>query len=287
MGELIDGKKISGIIREEISEKVTEIEKEYNVTPGLAVILVGEDPASKVYVRNKERACKETGIYSEVLRLPEETTEEELFSYIDGYNGNEKIHGLLVQFPVPAHLDQQRIIDRIKPEKDVDGLTYINVGKLSSAAKDGLVSCTPRGIVELVKRTGTEIEGKNVVVIGRSNLVGKPVAQLFLNENATVTICHSRTKDLKEIARTADILVVAIGKPHFITEEYVKEGAVVIDVGTSRLDGKLTGDCVTDTIIEKASYITPVPGGVGPMTITMLLDNTIKACLNSLKKTRR
>ena len=279
MGKLIDGKKISSDIREELKAKIAKLQEEKGVTPGLAVILVGDDPASQVYVRNKERACKETGIYSEVLRLPADTTEEQLFSYIDGYNKNDRIHGLLVQFPVPGHLSQQRIIDRIDPSKDVDGLSYVNAGKLASGAADGLVSCTPRGILELVKRTGTQIEGKHVVVIGRSNLVGKPVAQLFLNENATVTICHSRTKDLPAVTRTADILIVAIGRPHFVKADFVKDGAIVIDVGTSRFEGKLTGDCDTDTIIEKASYITPVPGGVGPMTITMLLDNTVRACM--------
>ncbi|MBQ4288999.1 MAG: bifunctional methylenetetrahydrofolate dehydrogenase/methenyltetrahydrofolate cyclohydrolase FolD [Clostridia bacterium] len=282
MGKLIDGKKISSDIREELKAKIAKLQEEKGVTPGLAVILVGDDPASQVYVRNKERACKETGIYSEVLRLPADTTEEQLFSYIDGYNKNDRIHGLLVQFPVPGHLSQQRIIDRIDPSKDVDGLSYVNAGKLASGAADGLVSCTPRGILELVKRTGTQIEGKHVVVIGRSNLVGKPVAQLFLNENATVTICHSRTKDLPAVTRTADILIVAIGRPHFVKADFVKDGAIVIDVGTSRFEGKLTGDCDTDTIIEKASYITPVPGGVGPMTITMLLDNTVRACMDHI-----
>lgn len=282
MGKLIDGKKISSDIREELKEKIAKLQEEKGVTPGLAVILVGDDPASQVYVRNKERACKETGIYSEVLRLPADITEEQLFSYIDGYNKNDRIHGLLVQFPVPGHLSQQRIIDRIDPSKDVDGLSYVNAGKLASGAADGLVSCTPRGILELVKRTGTQIEGKHVVIIGRSNLVGKPVAQLFLNENATVTICHSRTKDLPAVTRTADILIVAIGRPHFVKADFVKDGAIVIDVGTSRFEGKLTGDCDTDTIIEKASYITPVPGGVGPMTITMLLDNTVRACMDHI-----
>ena len=282
MGKLIDGKKISSDIREELKAKIAKLQEEKGVTPGLAVILVGDDPASQVYVRNKERACKETGIYSEVLRLPADTTEEQLFSYIDGYNKNDRIHGLLVQFPVPGHLSQQRIIDRIDPSKDVDGLSYVNAGKLASGAADGLVSCTPRGILELVKRTGTQIEGKHVVVIGRSNLVGKPVAQLFLNENATVTICHSRTKDLPSVTRTADILIVAIGRPRFVKADFVKDGAIVIDVGTSRFEGKLTGDCDTDTIIEKASYITPVPGGVGPMTITMLLDNTVRACMDHI-----
>ena len=284
MGQIIDGKKISADIREELKQEIKEMQEKHGVTPGLAVILVGEDPASKVYVRNKEKACNDIGIYSEVLRLPEDTTEEELFRHIDEYNENENIHGLLIQFPVPGHLDQQRIIDRINPTKDVDGLTYINAGKLCSGARDGLESCTPKGILELVKRTDPEIEGKHVVVIGRSNLVGKPVAQLFLRENATVTICHSRTRNLSKITRTADILVAAIGKPKFVTEDFVKEGAIVIDVGTSRLEGKLTGDCDTDTIISKASYITPVPGGVGPMTITMLLYNTIQACRNKLNR---
>jgi len=274
--EIIHGKSIAEQMQAELAEKVAEFREVHGYVPGLAVILVGEDPASQVYVRNKHRACVKAGMYSEVLELAADTTEEELFAHIDRYNQDNKIHGLLVQFPVPKHLSQQRIIERISPAKDVDGLSLLNAGSLFAGGK-GLVSCTPKGIIELIKRTGTQIEGKHAVVVRRSNLVGKPVAMLLLNENATVSVCHSRTKDLAKITSQADILVAAVGKPGCITGEHIKEGAVVIDVGTSRVDGKLRGDVVFEEAMQKAGYVTPVPGGVGPMTITMLLYNTLEA----------
>ena len=274
--EIIHGKSIAEQMQTELAEKVAEFREVHGYVPGLAVILVGEDPASQVYVKNKHRACVKAGMYSEVLELAADTTEEELFAHIDRYNQDDKIHGLLVQFPVPKHLSQQRIIERISPAKDVDGLSLLNAGSLFAGGK-GLVSCTPKGIIELIKRTGTQIEGKHAVVVGRSNLVGKPVAMLLLNENATVSVCHSRTKDLAKITSQADILVAAVGKPGCITGEHIKEGAVVIDVGTSRVDGKLKGDVVFEEAMQKAGYVTPVPGGVGPMTITMLLYNTLEA----------
>jgi len=274
--EIIHGKSIAEQMQAELAEKVAEFREVHGYVPGLAVILVGEDPASQVYVRNKHRACVKAGMYSEVLELAADTTEEELFAHIDRYNQDNKIHGLLVQFPVPKHLSQQRIIERISPAKDVDGLSLLNAGSLFAGGK-GLVSCTPKGIIELIKRTGTQIEGKHAVVVGRSNLVGKPVAMLLLNENATVSVCHSRTKDLAKITSQADILVAAVGKPGCITGEHIKEGAVVIDVGTSRVEGKLKGDVVFEEAMQKAGYVTPVPGGVGPMTITMLLYNTLEA----------
>ena len=274
--EIIHGKSIAEQMQAELAEKVAEFREVHGYVPGLAVILVGEDPASQVYVRNKHRACVKAGMYSEVLELAADTTEEELFAHIDRYNQDDKIHGLLVQFPVPKHLSQQRIIERISPAKDVDGLSLLNAGSLFAGGK-GLVSCTPKGIIELIKRTGTQIQGKHAVVVGRSNLVGKPVAMLLLNENATVSVCHSRTKDLAKITSQADILVAAVGKPGCITGEHIKEGAIVIDVGTSRVDGKLKGDVVFEEAMQKAGYVTPVPGGVGPMTITMLLYNTLEA----------
>lgn len=274
--EIISGKALSAKIREELQADVKAFEQKNGFLPGLAVILVGEDPASQVYVRNKERACEEVGLYSEVMRLPAETTQAELFSYIDAYNHNENIHGLLVQFPVPDHMKEEQVMARISPAKDVDGLTTQNSGALFSGMP-GLVSCTPAGVIELIKSTGIEIAGKHAVVVGRSNLVGKPVSILLLNENATVTICHSRTQNLPAITKEADILVAAIGRAEFIGAEHIKDGAIVIDVGTSRVEGKLKGDVNFAEAKEKASYITPVPGGVGPMTITMLLKNTLLA----------
>ena len=273
---IINGKEIAEQMQAELAEKVKVFHQKYGYVSGLAVILVGEDPASQVYVRNKHRACTKVGMYSEVLRLSAETTEEELFTHIDRYNADPRIHGLLVQFPVPGHLSQQRIIERIAPEKDVDGLSLENAGKLFAGGK-GLVSCTPKGIIELIKRTGVAMAGKQAVVVGRSNLVGKPVAMLLLKENATVTVCHSKTENLADITSQADILVAAVGKPGCIRAEHIKPGAVVIDVGTSRVEGKLRGDVAFDEAMEKAGYITPVPGGVGPMTITMLLYNTLEA----------
>lgn len=271
MANIIDGKAISTEIRKEITEDI----RSSGITPGLAVIIVGSDPASQVYVRNKRRACEEVGIYSEAYELPEETTQEELNSLIDRLNVDEKIHGILVQLPLPKHLSEDEVIMRIRPEKDVDAFHPANVGKIMLGDYDFL-PCTPAGVMELLKRSNIEISGKDCVVVGRSNIVGKPQAMLLLHANGTVTICHSKTKDLKGICSKADIIVVAIGKPDFLTADMVKEGAVVIDVGINRkADGKLTGDVDFENVSKKASYITPVPGGVGPMTITMLLKNTV------------
>ena len=274
--QIISGKELSAEIREELKKKVDDLEGKKGFKPGLAVILVGDDPASSIYVNNKEKACGEVGMYSEVVRLPAETTQDELLAYIDQYNVNEKIHGLLVQLPLPKHIDEAEILKRINPQKDVDGFHVVNAGSLFTGLP-GLVACTPKGIIKLIKKACPDITGKTAVVIGRSNIVGKPVAMLLLNENATVTICHSRTKDLPAVCRQADILVAAIGRPEFVTADYIKPGAVVIDVGTSRVDGKLKGDVKFDEAAEIAGYITPVPGGVGPMTITMLLENTLLA----------
>ncbi len=274
--QIIDGKALSARIREDIKEQVSKMKGGGGITPGLAVILVGDDPASAIYVGNKERACEESGLYSEVVRLPKETTEDELLALVDQYNINPKIHGLLVQLPLPGHINEEEILKRINPEKDVDGFHVVNAGSLFTGLP-GLVACTAKGIIELIKATGESMEGKEAVIIGRSNIVGKPAAILLLNENATVTICHSRTHGLPAVCKRADILVAAIGRPEFVTADFVKEGAIVIDVGTSRVDGKLKGDVKFDEVKEIASWITPVPGGVGPMTITMLLQNTLLA----------
>ncbi len=271
----MDGKMVSAKVRGSILEEVNGL-KEKGVRPGLAVIIVGEDPASKVYVRNKERACEECGFYSEKYALPEETTQEELLGLIDELNHNPHIDGILCQLPVPKHIDEQAIIDAISPEKDVDAFHPINVGKIMVGNFDFL-PCTPAGVMQLLEEYGIDPNGKNCVVIGRSNIVGKPMAMLLLHKNGTVTICHSRTKNLKEVCAQADILVAAVGKADFVTADMVKEGAVVIDVGMNRKDGKLCGDVAFDEVNEKASYLTPVPGGVGPMTITMLMKNTLKA----------
>lgn len=271
----MDGKMVSAKVRGSILEEVNGL-KEKGVRPGLAVIIVGEDPASKVYVRNKERACEECGFYSEKYALPEETTQEELLGLIDELNHNPHIDGILCQLPVPKHINEQAIIDAISPEKDVDAFHPINVGKIMVGNFDFL-PCTPAGVMQLLEEYDVDPNGKNCVVIGRSNIVGKPMAMLLLHKNGTVTICHSRTKNLKEVCAQADILVAAVGKADFVTADMVKEGAVVIDVGMNRKDGKLCGDVAFDEVNEKASYLTPVPGGVGPMTITMLMKNTLKA----------
>ncbi|MFD1955851.1 bifunctional methylenetetrahydrofolate dehydrogenase/methenyltetrahydrofolate cyclohydrolase FolD [Paenibacillus thailandensis] len=274
--QVIEGKKISDQIREEIKAEASRLIAK-GIVPGLAVVLVGDDPASKVYVGSKEKACQQLGFYSEVHRLPAETTEAELLALIDKLNNQESIHGILVQLPLPKHINEKAVIDAIRVEKDVDGFHPQSVGNLV-IGDDSLLPCTPAGVIELIKRSGCDIAGKHAVVIGRSNIVGKPVAMLLLRENATVTICHSRTANMEEIARQADILVVAIGKPKAIGASYVKPGAVVIDVGINRLpDGKLAGDVDYEACLETAGYITPVPGGVGPMTITMLMNNTITA----------
>ncbi|GGF87125.1 bifunctional methylenetetrahydrofolate dehydrogenase/methenyltetrahydrofolate cyclohydrolase FolD [Paenibacillus abyssi] len=281
----IEGKKISDTIRLEIQQQ-TEKLKGQAVIPGLAVVLVGEDPASKVYVGSKEKACQQMGFYSEVHRLPETTSQEELLELIAQLNGQDTIHGILVQLPLPAHIEEKAVIDAISVDKDVDGFHPVSTGNLV-IGDDSLLPCTPAGSIELIKRTGIDIAGKHAVVIGRSNIVGKPVSMLLLRENATVTICHSKTSNMKEITKQADILVVAIGKAKAIDSSYIKPGAVVIDVGINRLpDGKLAGDVDFEDALETAGYITPVPGGVGPMTITMLMMNTLKAAkrLNGIKE---
>ena len=273
---LIDGKKISTEIKDELKVTVEELKKQ-GVETCLAVIQVGDDPASSIYVRNKKRACAYVGIESLSYELPEETTEEELVKLVKELNENDKVHGILVQLPLPKHINADTIIRTISPDKDVDGFHPESVGRLC-IGEPGFVSCTPAGIIQLLKRSGIEIEGQECVVVGRSNIVGKPMSILLLRENGTVTITHSRTKDLKEVTGRADILVVAIGKPKFITADYVKEGAVVIDVGMHRNEeNKLCGDVDFDDIKDKVSAITPVPGGVGPMTIAMLMYNCVEA----------
>ena len=273
---LIDGKKISTEIKDELKVTVEELKKQ-GVETCLAVIQVGDDPASSIYVRNKKRACAYVGIESLSYELPEETTEDELVKLVKELNENDNVHGILVQLPLPKHINADTIIRTISPDKDVDGFHPESVGRLC-IGEPGFVSCTPAGIIQLLKRSGIEIEGKECVVVGRSNIVGKPMSILLLRENGTVTITHSRTKDLKEVTGRADILVVAIGKPKFITADYVKEGAVVIDVGMHRNEeNKLCGDVDFDDIKDKVSAITPVPGGVGPMTIAMLMYNCVEA----------
>ena len=277
MARLIDGKLISAQIRAEIKDEVIAFEKERGFVPGLAVVIVGENPASQVYVRNKARACAEVGFYSEVHELPETTTQQELNALVDRLNGDDKIHGILVQLPLPKHLDETEVLLRIDLAKDVDAFHPYNVGKIMIGDYDFL-PCTPAGVMALLERSDIDPAGKRCVVIGRSNIVGKPMAMLLLHANGTVTVCHSRTKNLAEICREADILVVAIGRADFVGADMVKPGAVVIDVGMNRRDdGKLTGDVDFSAVEPIASAITPVPGGVGPMTITMLLKNTLTA----------
>lgn len=276
MAQIIDGKKIAQEIKDEIKKQVAQLKAEGSEVC-LAVIQVGNNPASTVYVGNKKKACAYTGITSLAYELPEETTEEELLQKIEELNQDKKVNGILVQLPLPKHMDEDKIIEAISPAKDVDGFHPVNVGALS-IGKDGFISCTPYGIIQLLKRSGIEIDGKNCVIIGRSNIVGKPMAQLLLRENGTVTIVHSHTKNLKEITAQADIVVAAIGKANYITADYIKEGAVVIDVGINRNEnGKLCGDVDFAQVSEKASAITPVPGGVGPMTIAMLMQNCLEA----------
>jgi len=277
---IISGKAVSDSIRESIRQEAAELTAQ-GIRPGLAVILVGEDPASKVYVGSKEKACQQLGFHSEVYRLEEGTSQSELLKLIDRLNRDVHIHGILVQLPLPKHIDEKAVIDAIAVEKDVDGFHPVSVGNLT-IGDDCLLPCTPSGVIELIKRTGIDIAGKHAVVVGRSNIVGKPVAMLLLRENATVTICHSKTVNMKDITRQADILVAAVGRANMIDESYVKPGAVVIDVGINRLaDGKLAGDVDFDRVKEVASHITPVPGGVGPMTITMLMNNTLEAARKS------
>lgn len=283
MAKLINGKEVSAQVREELKKEAQELYKKHGIRPGLAVIIVGDDPASKVYVNNKEKGCAEVGYYSEVYRLPAETTQKELIELVNKLNDDDKIHGILCQLPLPKHLDENEVILSINSEKDVDAFHPVNVGRIM-IGDYSFLPCTPAGVMKLIESTGVDITGKECVVIGRSNIVGKPQAMLLLHKNATVTICHSRTKNLSETTKRADILVVAIGKADFVTGDMVKDGAIVIDVGMNRrADGKLTGDVDFASVEPKASYITPVPGGVGPMTITMLLQNTLTSAKNKIK----
>lgn len=278
MATIIDGKKVSKDIKDEVKEKVAAL-KEKGIEVTLAVIQVGSDPASTVYVGNKKKACEYTGIRSLAYEIPEETTEEELLKLVNSLNDRDDVDGILVQLPLPAHIDEDKVIRAISPAKDVDGFHPISVGALSTG-QEGFVSCTPAGIIELLKRYNIEIDGKECVVIGRSNIVGKPIAMLLLRENGTVTVCHSHTADLKEVTKRADILIVAIGKAKFVTKDYIKEGAAVIDVGMDRDENnKLCGDVDFESVKEKAGAITPVPGGVGPMTIAMLMNNCVYASM--------
>lgn len=272
--KIIDGKAISAAVKEQVR---AEIERD-NLNVGLAVVIVGDDPASRVYVNNKKKACEFCGIKSFEYALPADCTEEQLLELVDTLNADSAVNGILVQLPLPAHLDEKRVIERISPLKDVDAFHESNVGKIM-IGNHSFLPCTPAGCMELIHSTGIEVAGKECVVIGRSNIVGKPMAMLLLHENGTVTICHSKTKNLTEVCRRADILVAAVGRANFVTADMVKEGAVVIDVGINRLEnGKLCGDVKFDEVSEKAGWITPVPGGVGPMTIAMLMRNTVTAC---------
>lgn len=275
MATILDGKTLSAKIKQEIKEETESLPQ--GVKPGLAVIIVGDNPASRVYVNNKKKACEECGFKSEEFALPEETTEEELLTLIDTLNNRDDIDGILCQLPLPSHINEEKVLLAIDYRKDVDAFHPVNVGKIMIGNFDFL-PCTPAGVMELIKLTGIEVSGKECVVIGRSNIVGKPQAMLLLHANGTVTICHSRTKDLASVTKRADILIAAVGKANFVTADMVKTGAVVIDVGMNRLDGKLCGDVKFDEVSAVASAITPVPGGVGPMTIAMLMKNTLKAC---------
>jgi len=276
MAQLLKGKEVSARIKSQLKEEADKL-KERGINPGLAVIIVGDDPASRVYVNNKKKACEEIGIKSFEYALPAETSEDELLKLIDKLNVSDEVSGILVQLPVPKHIDEQKIINSINPQKDVDAFHPVNVGKIMTGNYD-FVPCTPAGVMELIKESGIEIAGKDCVIVGRSNIVGKPQAMLLLHQNGTVTICHSKTKDLAEKTKSADILVVAVGIPEFITGDMIKEGAVVIDVGINRIaDKKLVGDVHFESAEKVAGAITPVPGGVGPMTIAMLMKNTLKA----------
>ena len=276
MSKIIDGKAVSAQVKERIKAETAELKKQ-GIEVGLAVVIVGEDPASKVYVRNKKRACEEVGFNSYEFALPEDTTEEQLLELVQKLNADDKVNGILVQLPLPAHLDDKVIINNILPEKDVDAFHPVNVGKIM-IGDYSFLPCTPAGVMELIASSGTEIAGKECLVIGRSNIVGKPQAMLLLHKSGTVTVCHSKTKNLKEVCQRADILVAAVGKAKMITADYIKEGTVVIDVGMNRDEnGKLCGDVDFEDCKEKAGFITPVPGGVGPMTIAMLMQNTLTA----------
>ncbi|BAH43314.1 bifunctional methylenetetrahydrofolate dehydrogenase/methenyltetrahydrofolate cyclohydrolase FolD [Brevibacillus sp. RS1.1] len=280
---ILQGKEVAQSIRAELANEVVELKKQ-GVVPGLTVVIVGDDPASHSYVRGKAKGCEEVGISSEIIRKDADITEEELLVIIQQLNENPNVNGILVQLPLPAHISEHAVIEAIAPEKDVDGFHPISIGNMV-LGNDTMLPCTPHGIIELIKRTGTQMAGKHAVVIGRSNIVGKPVSLLLQQENATVTMCHSRTQNLEEYTQKADILVVATGRAHMIGKEHVKPGAVVIDVGVNRIEtGKLVGDVKFDEVKDVASFITPVPGGVGPMTITMLLKNTVAAAKKQAKQ---
>lgn len=272
--KIIDGKKVSKKIREELQVTINELKKANGIVPGLAVVIVGNNPASRAYVRMKDKACKALGMHSELHSLEDGVSESELLSLIDSLNNDNSIHGILVQLPLPGHINEMRVLKRINHEKDVDGFHPINVGKLV-VGEDTFIPCTPHGIIKLLEHEDIDIEGKKAVVIGRSNIVGKPISMLLLQKNATVTICHSRTKNLKEVTKEADILIAAIGKPKFVTSDMVKPRAVVIDVGINRVDDKIVGDVDFEGVKDLVGSMTPVPGGVGPMTIAMLIYNTV------------
>ncbi|MFI8494747.1 bifunctional methylenetetrahydrofolate dehydrogenase/methenyltetrahydrofolate cyclohydrolase FolD [Peribacillus butanolivorans] len=279
--QIINGKEIAEAVRQEISKEVQQL-SEKNIVPGLAVILVGDNQASQTYVRNKQKACEDLGMHSVLIKKPADLTQEELIQNIDGLNQDDSIHGILVQLPLPGHIQEKAIIEAISPEKDVDGFHPINIGRMMTG-QDAFLPCTPYGVMVMLEHIGYELEGKHVVIVGRSNIVGKPAGQLFLNADATVTYCHSKTKDLAYYTKQADVVVAAVGKRDTITSDHIKEGAVVIDVGMNRNDeGKLCGDVAFEEVKNKASYITPVPKGVGPMTITMLMKNTVKSAQKTL-----
>lgn len=275
MYKIIDGKAISAVVKAEVKSDIEKL----NLEPRLIVILVGDNPASQVYVNNKAKACEEVGIFSRTIVCSSEITQEELIATIEELNDNPRCNGILVQLPLPSHINEKAVLEAISPEKDVDAFHPVNVGKIMQG-KYEFAPCTPAGIMEMLERENISVEGKHCVVVGRSNIVGKPMSMLLLHKNATVTICHSKTTNLEEICRSADILVVAVGKPNFITNNMVKEGAILIDVGINRVDGKLVGDIDFNNVKDKCSYITPVPGGVGPMTIAMLMKNTLLAAIN-------
>jgi methylenetetrahydrofolate dehydrogenase (NADP+)/methenyltetrahydrofolate cyclohydrolase len=274
--KILDGKKIAAQITEKTRTDIERFKTETGITPGLTVIIVGEDPASKVYVGRKHKACNDAGIVSQVIVLPAAVAEDELLRRVEQLNADPQVHGILVQLPLPRHINADLVLERIDPDKDVDGFHPVNVGNLS-IGRENLVPCTPYGVIKMLELSGLSMEGKRAVIIGRSNIVGKPMAMLLLARNATITVCHSRTKDLASVACEGDIVVAAIGKPGFVTKEMIKPGAVVIDVGINRVGDKLVGDVSYDEVAEVASYITPVPGGVGPLTIAMLLHNTLRA----------
>lgn len=280
--QIINGKEIAESVRQEISKEVQQL-REKNIVPGLAVILVGENQASQTYVRNKEKACEDLGMHSVLIKKPAELSQEELIQSIAELNQDDSIHGILVQLPLPGHIQEKAIIEAISPEKDVDGFHPINIGRMMTG-QDAFLPCTPYGVMVMLEYIDYDLEGKHVVIVGRSNIVGKPAGQMFLNANATVTYCHSRTKDLAYYTKQADVVVAAVGKRDTITSDHIKEGAIVIDVGMNRNDeGKLCGDVAFDEVKNKASYITPVPKGVGPMTITMLMKNTVKSAQKALE----